>query len=108
MDGYCRSVELADSPVCFCRAVSSRDAELQLYDRWFGAYGAFLDAIQRREDTFYVAWFNGDHLMLPAISHNQTQRPRMSLLLPAPPLNGEERRGVWLGLKLRIKHLVTF
>ena len=68
-----------------------RAAELQLYDRWFGAYGAFLEAIERRDDTFYVVSFNGDHLLLPALSHNQTQRPRMSLLLPSLPLNGEER-----------------
>ncbi|KAF0306956.1 Cyclic AMP-dependent transcription factor ATF-6 beta [Amphibalanus amphitrite] len=73
------------------RRDSVRAAELQLYDRWFGAYGAFLDAIERRDDTFYVVSFNGDHLLLPALSHNQTQRPRMSLLLPSLPLNESMR-----------------
>ncbi|XP_068780031.1 cyclic AMP-dependent transcription factor ATF-6 beta isoform X2 [Struthio camelus] len=47
----------------------------------------FLDAIDRREDTFYVVSFRRDHLLLPAISHNKTSRPKMSLVMPAAALN---------------------
>ncbi|XP_057684216.1 cyclic AMP-dependent transcription factor ATF-6 beta isoform X2 [Corythoichthys intestinalis] len=50
-------------------------------------YGDFLDAIDRREDTFYVVSFRRDHLLLPAISHNKTRRPKMSLVMPAMSVN---------------------
>lgn len=46
-----------------------------------------MDAIDRREDTFYVVSFRRDHLLLPAISHNKTSRPKMSLVMPAMALN---------------------
>ena len=54
-------------------------------------YESFFEAIHRREDTFYVVSFSGDHLLLPASAKNQSSRPRMSLLLPsvAVPLNGK-------------------
>ncbi|XP_059093189.1 cyclic AMP-dependent transcription factor ATF-6 alpha-like isoform X2 [Tigriopus californicus] len=66
-------------------------AEITIYDsdtpRF--SYESFFEAIDRRSDTFYVVSFSGDHLLLPATSHNQTNRPRMSLLLPtvAVPMN---------------------
>lgn len=47
----------------------------------------FPAAISRREDTFYVVSFRRDHLLLPAISHNKTSRPKMSLVLPAAAIN---------------------
>uniref|UniRef100_A0A3Q3A0U4 Cyclic AMP-dependent transcription factor ATF-6 beta-like n=1 Tax=Kryptolebias marmoratus TaxID=37003 RepID=A0A3Q3A0U4_KRYMA len=50
-------------------------------------YSDFLDAIDRREDTFYVVSFRRDHLLLPAISHNKTSRPKMSLVMPAMAVN---------------------
>uniref|UniRef100_A0A6M2DWH0 Putative cyclic amp-dependent transcription factor atf-6 alpha agrilus planipennis n=1 Tax=Xenopsylla cheopis TaxID=163159 RepID=A0A6M2DWH0_XENCH len=42
----------------------------------------FYEAINRRDDTFYVVSFNLDHLLLPALSHNSSSRPKMSLLMP--------------------------
>ena len=56
-------------------------------------YESFFEAIHRREDTFYVVSFSGDHLLLPASAKNQSSRPRMSLLLPsvAVPLNGKKK-----------------
>ncbi|KAM5287254.1 cyclic AMP-dependent transcription factor ATF-6 beta [Hipposideros larvatus] len=62
-----------------------RDAvgQLQLYRHPDRSQPEFLDAIDRREDTFYVVSFRRDHLLLPAISHNKTSRPKMSLVMPA-------------------------
>ncbi|XP_032124951.1 cyclic AMP-dependent transcription factor ATF-6 beta isoform X4 [Sapajus apella] len=57
--------------------------QLQLYRHPDRSQPAFLDAIDRREDTFYVVSFRRDHLLLPAISHNKTSRPKMSLVMPA-------------------------
>ncbi|KAM4835329.1 cyclic AMP-dependent transcription factor ATF-6 beta isoform 2-T2 [Thomomys bottae] len=57
--------------------------QLQLYRHPDRSQPEFLDAIDRREDTFYVVSFQRDHLLLPAISHNKTSRPKMSLVMPA-------------------------
>uniref|UniRef100_A0A1B6LIQ6 BZIP domain-containing protein n=2 Tax=Graphocephala atropunctata TaxID=36148 RepID=A0A1B6LIQ6_9HEMI len=46
-----------------------------------------LEALHRRDDTFYVVSFSGDHLLLPALAHNNSVRPKMSLVLPALPFN---------------------
>lgn len=49
---------------------------------------SFLEAIQRRDDTYYVVSFSPDHLLVPAIARNDSARPRMSLLMPTPrPIN---------------------
>lgn len=48
------------------------------------------DEIGRRDDTFYIVWFNGDRLLLPALDTNSTTRPRISIILPAPFLNGRK------------------
>lgn len=62
--------------------------ELQLYNFPSKTYDDLLEAIKRRDDTFYVVSFTGDHLLLPALAHNKTRRPLMSLVLPAIiPLN---------------------
>ncbi|XP_059614363.1 cyclic AMP-dependent transcription factor ATF-6 alpha [Phlebotomus argentipes] len=50
-------------------------------------YAELFEEIRRRDDTFYVVSFHADHLMLPALAHNKTRRPRMSLLLPAVGIN---------------------
>ncbi|XP_067416327.1 cyclic AMP-dependent transcription factor ATF-6 beta isoform X2 [Emydura macquarii macquarii] len=62
-------------------------SQLQVYQRPDRTEHDFMDAIDRREDTFYVVSFRRDHLLLPAISHNKTSRPKMSLLMPAMALN---------------------
>lgn len=62
-------------------------SQLQVYHRPDQTYHDFMDAIDRREDTFYVVSFRRDHLLLPAISHNKTSRPKMSLVMPAMALN---------------------
>lgn len=64
--------------------------EIQVYESLPERYlfAAFFEAIQRKDDTFYVVSFSDDHLLVPASEHNSTARPRMSLLLPAVPLNG--------------------
>lgn len=64
--------------------------EIQIYEALPERYlfAAFFEAIERKNDTFYVVSFSSDHLLLPATEHNNnTVRPRMSLLLPAMPLN---------------------
>ncbi|XP_050414952.1 cyclic AMP-dependent transcription factor ATF-6 alpha [Patella vulgata] len=48
----------------------------------------FLNAIHRRNDTFYVLSFHQDYFLVPATAHNKTMRPRMSLVMPAMALNG--------------------
>ncbi|XP_047034984.1 cyclic AMP-dependent transcription factor ATF-6 beta [Helicoverpa zea] len=49
-----------------------------------GEWNALLQALHRRDDTFYIVGFGkGEHLLLPAVSHNVTRPPKMALILPA-------------------------
>ncbi|XP_043939102.1 cyclic AMP-dependent transcription factor ATF-6 beta-like [Protopterus annectens] len=73
-----------NSPENTLREASS---QLQLYHSPEQSKYDFMEAIDRREDTFYVVSFRRDHLLLPAISHNKTSRPKMSLVMPAISLN---------------------
>ncbi|KAL4629602.1 cyclic AMP-dependent transcription factor ATF-6 beta isoform X1 [Arapaima gigas] len=69
------------------QAHSSVESQLQVFPGPEIIYSDFFDAIDRREDTFYVVSFRRDHLLLPAISHNKTTRPKMSLVMPAMSIN---------------------
>jgi competence protein ComGC len=66
---------------------SANKYEVQLFKARNDRYDHFLDAINRRNDTFYVVSFRHDHLLLPATAHNKTMRPRMSVMMPAVGLN---------------------
>jgi len=62
---------------------SSTRGQLQPYRGSEQNFDDFIHAIERRNDTLYFVSFKRDHLILPAIVTNQTQRPKMSLILPA-------------------------
>lgn len=68
------------------KRVNSKYNQLQLYE---GADSGrdFLKALHRRNDTFYVLSFDEDYYLVPAVYHNKTSRPRMSLVMPAVALN---------------------
>uniref|UniRef100_A0A182QFD8 BZIP domain-containing protein n=1 Tax=Anopheles farauti TaxID=69004 RepID=A0A182QFD8_9DIPT len=68
--------------VTFRKKVPSQD-ELDLYyPRVHVKYAEFFEEIGRRDDTFYLVSFSAEHLLLPALAYNKTNRPRMSLMLP--------------------------
>ncbi|CAF0734863.1 unnamed protein product [Rotaria sp. Silwood1] len=62
---------------------STTKGQLQPYKGYEPNYEDFIHAIDRRNDTLYFVSFKRDHLILPATVTNQTQRPKMSLILPA-------------------------
>ncbi|KAK4883129.1 hypothetical protein RN001_006448 [Aquatica leii] len=63
---------------------TSINNELQIFSPTIEqSYAEFFEAINRQDDTFYLVSFNSDHLLLPALNHNKTRRPKMSLLLPS-------------------------
>lgn len=73
-------------------SISSNDGgkDVQIFSPAYSnamKYATFFEEIHRQEDTFYVVSFRTDHLLLPALAHNKTFRPKMSLMLPAWNLN---------------------
>jgi len=46
-------------------------------------YSEFFEAINRQDDTFYVVSFSDHHMLLPALYHSKTRRPKMSLIMPS-------------------------
>ncbi|XP_038063826.1 cyclic AMP-dependent transcription factor ATF-6 beta-like [Patiria miniata] len=68
--------------------VDPDETGLQVYDSLFQrTYDNLLDSLERRDDTFYVVSFRRDHTLLPATAHNNTKRPRMSLVMPSVGVN---------------------
>ncbi|XP_043275412.1 cyclic AMP-dependent transcription factor ATF-6 alpha isoform X2 [Venturia canescens] len=66
------------------RSVTSMNSNaVEVFSPTLRDHGPLFDALRRRDDTFYVVWFSGEHLLLPAYRHNNTARPRMSLMFPA-------------------------
>lgn len=65
---------------------AANEKRIQIYSPAYSnaiKYAEFFEEIHRQDDTFYVVSFSGDHLLLPAVAHNKTFRPKMSLMLPA-------------------------
>lgn len=55
-------------------------------------FSEFFEAINRQDDTFYVVSFTDQHMLLPALNHNKTRRPKMSLIMPSVLLNGKIKK----------------
>ena len=82
----------SDSPMYYERLyhkpIRKSVDELNMGD--FGEWNALLQALHRRDDTFYVVGVGkGEHLLLPAVTHNVTRPPKMALILPARSGNGK-------------------
>lgn len=72
-------------------ATPSHANKIQVYNpnsRQDMKYAELFEELRRQDDTFYVVSFSGDHLLLPALAHNKTFRPKMSLMLPSVGPNG--------------------
>ncbi|KAG8436503.1 hypothetical protein GDO86_007560 [Hymenochirus boettgeri] len=76
--------------------------ELQVYYSSPRSYQDFLEAIQRRGDTFYVVSFRRDHLLLPATNRNKTTRPKMSIILPSTNVNDNVINGQDIEVMMQI------
>lgn len=61
---------------------------VEVFSPTLSKHASLFEALGRREDTFYVVWFSGEHLLLPASQKNDTARPKMSLVLPAVSIDG--------------------
>nr|XP_031848384.1 cyclic AMP-dependent transcription factor ATF-6 alpha isoform X1 [Nomia melanderi]XP_031848385.1 cyclic AMP-dependent transcription factor ATF-6 alpha isoform X1 [Nomia melanderi]XP_031848386.1 cyclic AMP-dependent transcription factor ATF-6 alpha isoform X1 [Nomia melanderi] len=66
---------------------SSISNAVEVFSPTLKEHASLFEALGRRDDTFYVVWFSGEHLLLPASRKNSTGRPKMSLVLPALPTN---------------------
>ncbi|CAF0902515.1 unnamed protein product, partial [Didymodactylos carnosus] len=69
------------------QATAERSNSLQPYNRHDRNHDEFFRAINRKNDTVYIVSFKRDHLILPATVQNQTQRPKMTLVMPASMTN---------------------
>lgn len=69
------------------RMQSTSKGQLEPYRTTEINYEEFVRAFERKNDTLYFISFKRDQLVLPALSQNQTQRPKMSLILPASVAN---------------------
>ncbi|KAJ8681475.1 hypothetical protein QAD02_017262 [Eretmocerus hayati] len=62
--------------------------EVQVFSSLFEENSKLLNALGRKEDTYYVIWFQGGNLLLPALRKTNSSKPKVSLVLPAVPGNG--------------------
>lgn len=70
-------------------SATSNNNAVEVFSPILSKHAALFEALGRRDDTFYVVWFSGEHLLLPASRTNGTARPKMSLVLPAVSINGK-------------------
>lgn len=56
---------------------------VSLYDTQSRLYENFARTVRTRQDTFYYVSFRKDHVIFPATNQNKTQRPKVSLIVPA-------------------------
>ncbi|CAF1043905.1 unnamed protein product [Rotaria magnacalcarata] len=61
--------------------------QIQPYETHEADFNDFIHTIDRKNDTLYFVSFKRDHLILPSTVQNQTQRPKMSLIIPASITN---------------------
>ncbi|CAG4926198.1 unnamed protein product [Colias eurytheme] len=81
-----KDIEFADSGMYYEKLYNKhiRKARNDYDVNDFGEWNDLLQALHRRDDTFYVVGVGkGEHLLLPAVSHNVTRPPKMALILPA-------------------------
>ncbi|XP_022900185.1 cyclic AMP-dependent transcription factor ATF-6 alpha [Onthophagus taurus] len=70
--------------------VPNTDSELQVFvPNIDSLYSEFFEAINRKDDTFYVVSFSPDHMLLPALNYNKTSRPKMSLIMPSMMISND-------------------
>lgn len=70
----------------------SNDNAIQIFSPILSKHTSLFEALGRKDDTFYVVWFSGEHLLLPASRKNDTARPKMSLVLPAVSIDSKYYR----------------
>lgn len=83
ISSFADSLLIMRSYHAFCFSVTSTEEDTSVMAT-VPRLTSFLEAIQRRDDTYYVVSFSPDHLLVPATARNDSARPRMSLLMPTP------------------------
>ncbi|CAF0724673.1 unnamed protein product [Brachionus calyciflorus] len=65
------------------RKNNNQEYPLSIYDTQNSKHESFTRSVRQKNDTFYYVSFRRDHVMLPALIQNKTQKPKLSLLIPA-------------------------
>lgn len=66
---------------------SGTNYQVSLYTNPNERYQEFERQIRKRNDTNYYVSFRRDHVVFPSLTQNKTQRPRMSMIVPAMLVN---------------------